>query len=101
MAIDNKRHSYEERRIIFDNIKVLVKSEQEELFRIIRKSKESYTENSNGIFFDLSALSDTTFSQIKEYLDFCLKMRQEDENRLLKLETIRIQNETYVEEEMK
>ena len=100
MMNDLQRHSYEERRKIFDNIKVLVKSEQEELFRIIRKSKENYTENSNGIFFDLSILSENTFSQIKEYLDFCLKTRQEDENRLLELETIRMQNETYTQEEL-
>lgn len=89
--------SYEERKAIFDTIKQLSKPEQEELFRIIRKSKENYTENSNGIFFDLSALSDTTFHQIQEYLNFCLKTRQEHEDRLKDLETIRIQNQTYQE----
>jgi len=80
---------YEERKKVFDTIKLLVRSEQEELFRILRKAKENYTENSNGIFFDLSALSDTTFSQITEYLNFCLKTRQEDASRLKELETIR------------
>ena len=89
--------AYEERKKVFDTIKVLVTSEQEEIYRIIRKTKESYTENSNGIFFDLSALSENTFAQIKEYLNFCLKTRQEDANRLKELETIRLQNETYVE----
>ena len=91
--------SYEDRKKVFEYIKVLVKPEQEELFRIIRKTKENYTENSNGIFFDLSSVSDETFSQIKEYLDFCLKTRQEDAERLKELETIRIQNENYVDEE--
>ena len=66
-------YSYEERRNIFEHIKVLVDSEQQEIFRIIRKTKENYTENSNGIFFDLSTVSDESFQQIKEYLDFCLK----------------------------
>lgn len=91
--------SYDDRKRIFENIKVLVKSEQEEVFRIIRKTKENYTENSNGIFFDLSTISDETFGQIKEYLDFCLKTRQEDAERLKELETIRIQNKNYVDEE--
>ena len=36
--------------------------------------------------------------QIKEYIDFSLKTRQEDEIRLKELETIRIQNENYNEE---
>lgn len=91
--------SYEDRKKVFEYIKVLVKPEQEELFRIIRKTKENYTENSNGIFFDLATVSDDTFSQIKEYLNFCLKNRQEDADRLKELETIRIQNENYVDED--
>lgn len=94
-------YSYEERRNIFEHIKVLVDSEQQEIFRIIRKTKENYTENSNGIFFDLSSVSNETFHQIKEYLDFCLKTRQEDAERLKELETIRIQNENYVDEDDK
>ena len=66
---------YDERKKVFENIKVLVKPEQDEVFRIIRKTKENYTENSNGIFFDLSTVSDDTFIQIKEYLDFCLNCK--------------------------
>jgi hypothetical protein len=91
--------TYEDRKRVFENLKVLVKPEQEEVFRIIRKTKENYTENSNGIFFDLSLISDETFNQIKEYLDFCLKTRQDDAVRLKELETIRIQNENYVDED--
>jgi hypothetical protein len=91
--------AYEERKKVFEYIKVLVKPEQEEVFRIIRKTKENYTENSNGIFFDLTTISDDSFNQIKEYLDFCLKTRQEDADRLKELESIRIQNENYVDED--
>ncbi len=91
--------SYEERKRVFESIKVLVKTEQEEVFRIIRKTKENYTENSNGIFFDLATVSDDSFNQIKEYIEFCLKTRQEDAERLKELETIRIQNENYVDED--
>jgi len=90
-------YSYEERKNIFEHIKGLVHSEQEEIFRIIRKTKENYTENSNGIFFDLSTISESTFVQINEYLKFCLKTRQEDILRLKELETIRIQNEKYIQ----
>jgi hypothetical protein len=87
--------SYEDRKKIFDIIPTLVTSEQEEVFRIIRKLKVSYSENSNGIFFDLSNLSDDVFQQIKEYIDFCLTTRRDHEHRLKALETIRIQNEQY------
>ena len=91
--------TYQERKQLFENIKILVKPEQEEVFRIIRKMKENYTENANGIFFDVSSLSEDTIQQIKEYIDFCLKTRQEHEHRLKELETIRIQNENYVDDD--
>ena len=91
--------TYDERKIVFELMKLLVKPEQEEIFRIIRKEKESYTENSNGIFFDLSIISDETYNQIKSYLDFCMKTRQDDANRLKELETIRIQCENYIEDD--
>jgi len=84
-----------EHQILFENIKILDKPEQEEIFRIIRKTKENYTENSNGIFFDLSTITDEAFNAIKEYINFCLRTRQEHELRLKELETIRLQNENY------
>jgi hypothetical protein len=89
--------SYDDKKRIFEDIKYLAKPEQEELFRIIRRMKEPYTENSNGIFFDLTLISEPTFEQIKEYLHFCFRTRQEHELRLKELETIRIQNEQYVD----
>ena len=87
--------THDERKKIFESIKTLVMPEQESIFRIIRKTKESYTENSNGIFFDLSSISDDTFLQIKDYLNFCLKTRQEHEVRVNELETLRIENQQH------
>ena len=89
--------SYEERKKIFDTIPSLVQTEQEEIFRIIRKLKVTYSENSNGIFFDLSCLPDDAFQHVKEYIQFCLTTRNEHETRLKELETIRLQNEQYQE----
>lgn len=92
--------SYEERKIIFENIKILVQPEHEEIYRILRRTNEkNFTENTNGIFFDLMNISDEAFGHIKEYIDFCLKTRREHEDRLKELETIRIQNENYVHED--
>ena len=87
--------SYDEKKQVFEDIKLLVHPEQEEIFRIIRRTKETYTENSNGIFFDLTLISEASFLAIREYLNFCLRTRQEHEHRLKELETIRIQNEQY------
>ena len=81
--------SYDERKKIFETIKVLAKPEQEEIFRIIRKLKVTYSENSNGVFFDLASISDESFEQIREYIQFCLTNRKEHEDRLKELDMIR------------
>ena len=91
--------AYDKRKQLFENLKMLVTSEYEEFFRILKRNNEPYTENSNGIFFDLSIVSEETFLHIKEYLHFCLRTRQEHEQRLKTLEDIRFQYEHYVNEE--
>ena len=90
--------TYDDRKKVFDNIRLLAKPEQEELFRIIRKTKEQYTENSNGIFFDLSTISDETFLEIKDYLQFCSTTRQEHDYRMKELENLRSENQQLLNE---
>jgi dsDNA-specific endonuclease/ATPase MutS2 len=89
--------SYDDKKRVFEDIKTLARPEQEELFRILRRMKEPYTENSNGIFFDLTLISEQAFDQMKEYLRFCLWTRREHEQRLKEMETIRIKGEQYVD----
>ena len=89
--------SYDDKKRVFEDIKTLARPEQEELFRILRRMKDPYTENSNGIFFDLTLISEQAFDQMKEYLRFCLWTRREHEQRLKEMETIRIKGEQYVD----
>jgi hypothetical protein len=91
------QQEYDERKEFIEKLGVLVKSEYDEVFRIIKKADDQWSENSNGIFFDLTLISDSTFETIREYLKFCMKTRHEHETRLKELETIRIQNEHYVD----
>ena len=59
------------RTYIFNHIKSLVSSEYEEIFRIIRKKRESFSENSNGIFFDVSSLPSNIFEALWKFIEFC------------------------------
>lgn len=79
---------YEQRKQFFDNINLLVKSEQIEMFKILKNSEDSFTENSNGIFFDVMALSDQTFHKMENFMKFVLTTRQEDQERVNKLQHI-------------
>jgi len=87
---------YQERRKLYDNLSLLVKSEQIEIFKILRKNDENYTENSNGIFFDILTVSDKTYRDMSSFMDFCLKTRQEDTMRTLAMTEMaaEIQKET-------
>jgi hypothetical protein len=80
--------SYDRRKQYFENLKILVKSEYEEVFRILKRNKVEYTENSNGIFFDVSLLTSETFKQLEEYMEFCLQNRRADENRSKELASL-------------
>lgn len=68
---------YEERKKLLEDMKRLVKSEQEAIFRILKAEKAEYSENSNGIFFDISKLSTPLFMKMKEYMEFCHKNRDD------------------------
>ena len=77
MSNYNEIEDYEIRKQFLENLKILNKSEKEEIFRILTETKGVFTENSNGIFFDVSKLSKDTFNQMLQFLEFCKKNREE------------------------
>ena len=81
MSNYNEIKDYELRKKFLEDLKILNKLEQEELFRILKTTNSIYTENSNGIFFDVSKLSMDAFDKIVKFLEFCKKNRKDFENR--------------------
>ena len=72
---------YDRRKDLLDMIKILTKTEQEEIFRILKRTNSLYTENSNGIFFDVSKLNYSTFEQMLQFIEFCKKNREDFQHR--------------------
>ncbi len=81
---------YEERKLFLEELKKLVIVEQEEIFRILKKNNCDYSENSNGVFFDLSKLTQEAFSQMKSFLSFCQANRKNFEIRDREMEDSRL-----------
>lgn len=81
---------YLERKQCLDNLKKLVKSEQTQIFRILKKYMIEYTENSSGILFDLCKVSKEAFDEIQAFLSFCQDNRNEFEERDKKMELSRL-----------
>jgi hypothetical protein len=82
------KYDYEQRRQVLDDIKNqgLTKEEYEELFRIIKRSNVEYSENSNGVFFDLSIVPDEVLEKIISFLELCKEQRKSEEVRTHELE---------------
>lgn len=89
--------AYEQRRILHENLKQLVKSEYEQVFRILKKHDEPYTENGNGIFFDVTNISMETYTDIRKFLDFCIENRSKEQERISELANLRTEVNTLLE----
>ena len=73
--------SYETKKQLLEDFKILNKSEQEEIFRILKMNDGIYSENSNGVFFDILKLTDEIVLKMLKFIEFCKNNRKEFENR--------------------
>ena len=72
---------YEQRKEFCKEINSLSRSELEELYRILRRENGSFSENSNGIFFDVSSLPASVFDSLWKFLQFCKSNAKDLEER--------------------
>jgi hypothetical protein len=68
---------YESRKQLLTDLKILSKTEALKMFEILKQHKVEYSENSNGVFFDLTKVSAEVFEELNTYMEFCKKIRQE------------------------
>ena len=78
---ETQQHDYEKRKQLLEDLKILNKTEQQEIYRILKVNNAIFTENSNGIFFDISKLNEDVFEIINKFLDFCKNNRKNFESR--------------------
>jgi hypothetical protein len=61
---------YDRRKKFLEHLKSLTMSEHIEIARILQRFKYPYSENSNGIFFNLVSLPQELFNELEKYLEF-------------------------------
>ncbi len=76
-----KDTDFDTRKQLFEEIKQFNRTEQEELYRILKRAGEDVSENRNGIFFDLMSLKRETIDKIYEWITFCSSNRTSFESR--------------------
>ena len=72
---------YEDRKRLLEDLKILSKTEHEHIFEILKGDSTEFSENSNGVFFDISKLDKAIFLKIQTYIQFCMEVRKEQESR--------------------
>jgi len=83
---------YEQRKLFLDDLKSLTKDEYEEIYRILKRNQVDFSENSNGIFFDLVAVSPEVFELLQTFMELCKTQRNAEIVRTQEMETLREQN---------
>jgi hypothetical protein len=83
------REEYENRKAFLETLKTLSKSEKEQVFRIIKTHDAEYSDNSNGVFFDVASLPVEVFAKLNEFMDFCKEKKREQEIRQKEMENLR------------
>lgn len=73
--------TYEQRKEFCKEIKTLSRPELEELYRILRREGGEFSENSNGIFFDVASLPAPVFESLWKFLEFCKSNAKDLEER--------------------
>jgi hypothetical protein len=72
---------YDERKRFLEDLKTLSKTEHSKIFEILRTHKAEFSENSNGVFFDVTKLSKDLFTEIQSYMNYCRQVRIEQASR--------------------
>ncbi len=88
------KEEYEQRKNFLDELKRLSKDQYEEIFRIIKRNDIEYSENSNGIFFDISLLSHDVFRQLEQFIELSKVQSKSEENRASELNVLRSETKT-------
>jgi hypothetical protein len=79
---------YERRRVFHESLKGLTKAEYVEIIRLLNKYEESYSENLNGVFFNVCTISQVTFDALELFLKLTQSNRRDLADREVFLSTL-------------
>lgn len=79
---------YERRKAFLDGIRHLTKAECIEIVRILQKYSVPFSENANGVFFNVAHLEQAVFDALELFLQFTQSNRKNLEERELFLSTL-------------
>jgi len=74
-------NEYERRKVFLESLKGLTKSEYIEIVRILQQHKIEFSENANGVFFNVTTLTQPVFDALELFIRFTQTNRANLANR--------------------
>jgi len=68
---------YEKRKHFLEALKTLHSSEYGDILRILKQEDVTYSENINGVFFDVTKISQKAFNALEKFMNFVNMNRKE------------------------
>jgi hypothetical protein len=78
-------YTNKQRKSLVDKICALSATEHREIFKILSEHNISYSQNKNGIFFNISTIPDDVVDEINGLVRFCINQQQELEQYDMKI----------------
>lgn len=73
------KYSNKQKKLLFEKINKLSKTEHEEIYKILVKFNTTdkvnsicFTRNKNGVFFNLSGINDILYEQLDNFVNYCI-----------------------------
>ncbi len=82
------KEEYQRRKVFLDHLKGLSEPEYIEIVRLLKKHQVPFSENQNGIFFNVTNLSQESFLDLEAFLQFTQRNRQQLADRDILLSTL-------------
>ena len=67
---------YDRRKLFLDNLKSLTRAEHIEIVRLLQKHEVAFSENQNGVFFNVGILSQEAFNALEFFISFTTSNRK-------------------------
>lgn len=85
--------SNKNKKLLFEKINLLSKTEHEEIYKIVKKFETiSFSKNKNGIFFNLSDINDEIYDEIHNFVVYCINNKQSLDDYDKKMNECKINN---------
>ncbi len=90
--MDEPKFNNKQRKHLVNQINGLSYTEHEEIYKIIKKHGLSYSQNKNGIFFNISSFPNEVVDEIYKLVSFCMSQQHELDEYDLKINECKMSN---------